>query len=486
MMWNLLLCVVLGLTMHAQAGARVDATLVQYMSGTDRANLIVQFRSEADLSRAESLRPRSARVRFVHETLLRDAERAQARAVELLRERKAKFRRFRVVNAIAVEQADLSLISTLEKIPEVESVRADALTFLELPPEETLVPQGDVLDGIKAVGADRVWAELGVRGEGIVVAGQDSGYDSGHPALAKQYRGRGEPGHDYHWHSAIHSQGASFCDADAKEPCDDTGHGTHTMGTMVGDDGAGNSIGVAPGAKWIGCRNMNRGAGTVSSYLECFDFFLAPYPLGASSREGRPELAPHVINNSWTCPPSEGCGGPEFLGAIRALHAAGILVVAAVGNYGPECGSAARPPGNYSGELVSVAAYDPRTGEIANFSSRGPSTWNGGPGPNLTAPGRYVYSAVPERLGKGLYVSKSGTSMAAPHVAGVVALLWSARPALEGRVRETIEILERSAAPKTASQSCGAYRGEKVPNAVFGYGLVNAYEAIRYAERMGY
>lgn len=471
------------------AQAELDPRLLAHMSGTDRADILVSFQSQVDLSRSESIYSRVERLRFVHEALFQDAERAQRRAIQLLQAKRAKFRSFHVVNAVAVAQADLSLLYALDEIPEVKAIRADELALLELPREEEATPNSELLEGIQAVGADRVWSEFGVRGEGIVIAGQDSGFDWTHPALARQYRG-GEgrkAQHDYNWHSAIHYKGSSFCDADAREPCDDTGHGTHTMGTMVGDDGAENAIGVAPGAQWIGCRSMNMGSGTVSSYLECFDYFLAPYPLGGDGMAGRrPDLAPHIINNSWTCPPSEGCGGPELLEAIRSLRAAGILVVAAVGNYGPECGSAARPPGYYSGELLSVGAYYPRTGEIASFSSRGPSPWNGGPGPNLAAPGRYVYSSVPERLGKGLYVKKSGTSMAAPHVAGVVALLWSARPSLVGKVRETMEILERSATPKRSEQSCGPYPGDQVPNAVFGYGLVNAFEAIRFAARLGY
>ena len=74
--------------------------------------------------------------------------------------------------------------------------------------------------------------------------------------------------------------------------------------TLV-NEGA-NQIGVAPGAQWIGCRNMDQGWGTPATYMECFEFFLAPYPIGQTPAEGEPALAPDVINNSWGCPPREG------------------------------------------------------------------------------------------------------------------------------------------------------------------------------------
>ena len=73
-------------------------------------------------------------------------------------------------------------------------------------------------------------------------------------------------------------------------PCDDKGHGTHTIGTAIGDDGMGNQIGMAPGAKWIGCRNMDQGNGTPARYIECMEFFLAPYPVGGTPAQGDPTL----------------------------------------------------------------------------------------------------------------------------------------------------------------------------------------------------
>ena len=134
----------------------------------------------------------------------------------------------------------------------------------------------------------------------------------------------------------------------ATAPCDDFGHGTHVMGTGVGDDKAGNQIGVAPRAKWIGCRNMEEGVGRPSSYLECFDFFLAPWDSSGGNPD--PARAPHVIGNSWSCPlgappQGEGCVPKSLRRAVNTARAAGIFVVASAGNEGPGCSTIAEPAG---------------------------------------------------------------------------------------------------------------------------------------------
>jgi subtilisin family serine protease len=185
---------------------------------------------------------------------------------------------------------------------------------------------------LNTIKAPQVWA-LGHRGQGVVVASADTGVDWDHPALIQKYRGNegGTPSHDYDWKDAIHAGGGS-CGFNTTAPCDDNSHGTHTVGTMVGSDGA-NDVGVAPDAKWIGCRNMNQGAGLPSTYLECMDFFLAPTDLNGANP--RPELAPHIINNSWGCPPSEECVPVDILReAVANLRQAGVLFVAAAGNSG--------------------------------------------------------------------------------------------------------------------------------------------------------
>ena len=204
---------------------------------------------------------------------------------------------------------------------------------------------------------------------------------------------------------------------DSQEPCDDQGHGTHTMGTMIGSEGD-NQIGVAPDAQWCACRNMERGYGTPFTYIECFEWFLAPTDLNNENPD--PSKAPHVINNSWGCPPTEGCNPDNFELmniVVNNLRAAGIVVVVSAGNDGSGCGSVYTPAAIYEGSFSIGATRSNDT--IAGFSSRGP-VWSDGSNrlkPNVCAPGTNVRSSVPG----GGYDYSSGTSMAGPHVAGLVA-----------------------------------------------------------------
>src|SRR5262249_22234822 len=155
-------------------------------------------------------------------------------------------------------------------------------------------------------------------------------------------------------------------------PCGDQNHGTHTIGTAVGADASNtNQIGVAPGAKWIACRNMDQGNGTPATYLECMEWFLAPYPIGGTPAHGDPSKAPAITTNSWVCPPSEGCMPATLQAAVEAQRAAGILFVASAGNAGPACGTVADPPSFYDA-AYSVGAYSSANNVIASFSSRGP------------------------------------------------------------------------------------------------------------------
>ncbi len=208
--------------------------------------------------------------------------------------------------------------------------------------------------------APDVWAQ-GFTGQGAVVGGQDTGYQWDHPALINQYRGWNgtTADHNYNWHDAIHS-GGGVCGANSPEPCDDSGHGTHTMGTMVGDDGAGNQIGMAPGARWIGCRNMDQGNGTPATYSECYQWFIAPTDLNDLNPD--PSKAPDVINNSWSCPLSEGCTDPNVLLAdVEAVRAAGILTVHSAGNSGPTCSTVDTPAAIYDASFTVGATGTIRT-----------------------------------------------------------------------------------------------------------------------------
>lgn len=418
---------------------------------------------------------RSAGHSELYRRLTRSAEAAQRGLREALSAAGVEFRQYYLVNAIKVN-GDLALARALARRPDVERIVGNPQIRVHDPvgPGVTSAPSPDGVEwGVEMVRAPDVWNGHGTTGEGIVVASMDTGVEWDHPALRDAYRGwdsdAGSADHAYSWHDAV---------ADVAQPLDDNGHGTHTTGTMVGDDGEGNQVGVAPGARWIACRNMDSGVGTPALYLDCMEWTFAPYPPGGDPfTDGRPELAPHVVNNSWGCPPSEGCDPGTLREAFARMRQAGIWQVAAAGNSGPTCGSVQDPPAIYEESFGVGAVSASRT--LAFFSSRGPVRIDGSDRlkPNVSAPGEGVRSAT---RGGG-YGSASGTSMAAPHVAGVSALLWSAKPELEGLVDLSRCLLERSASTPVNNffdQTCAGIPGDQYPNGLAGWGIVDAAAAL--------
>ncbi|MCK4452552.1 MAG: S8 family serine peptidase, partial [Anaerolineae bacterium] len=327
-------------------------------AGGSEVEFLVILAEQADLSTAAALPTREACLRYVYDALRETAQRSQAPLRAQLDGAGVDYRSFYVVNMLAVK-GGYDLVARLAARPDVARIAANPRVRLALPTPSprggepgwgapsprgggsgkgytsSVLPareEASVEWNVAHISADDVWA-LGYTGQSIVVAGQDTGYAWDHPALINQYRGYNgiTATHDYNWHDAIHTNthGYNPCGIDSPEPCDDDGHGTHTMGTIVGDDGGNNQIGVAPGAHWIGCRNMDNGWGTPAIYAECFEFFLAPYPIGGDPvSDGVPSLAPHVINNSWTCPLSEGCAWDTLQAVVENVRTAGIVVVA--------------------------------------------------------------------------------------------------------------------------------------------------------------
>lgn len=462
-------------------------------NGQEQEVLIVLSR-KADLHFAHSIKGKEAKARWVYNTLLQTARESQQPVRSLLTRHGRPFRAFYLVNAVYT-RIDLPLARLLAADPAVASIQPNPWTPFDAPLREQPTGQGRVLLewGVERINADDVWA-LGFNGQGVVVGGQDTGYAWDHPAIRNQYRGWNgtEADHHYNWHDAIHAisplhgdttlnPASNPCGLSIPVPCDDNNHGTHTMGTMVGDDGQGNQIGVAPGAKWVGVRNMERGWGSPASYIESFEWFLAPTNL--EGENPRPELAPHVINNSWGCPAMEGCNPDNWVlmnQAVEALRAAGTVVVVSAGNSGPGCGSVSDPASIFEASFTVGATRFNDT--IAGYSSRGPVIADGSLRlkPDVTAPGSNVRSCIRN----GQYAAFSGTSMAGPHVAGAVALLISAVPQLAGEV-DTIEaILRRTAVPKFSSQDCSGISGLDYPNAVYGYGRIDVLAAVLEAQQV--
>jgi subtilisin family serine protease len=367
---------------------------------------------------------------------------------------------------VALALASRSEVARIEGNPEVHN------NVDERAEQSSALPE-TIETGVTNTRAPEVWA-LGFNGQGVVLAGADTGYRWTHNALKPHYRGwnGSTANHDYNWHDSIHT-GGGVCGADSPQPCDDDGHGSHTMGTSVGDDGAGNQVGMAPGAKWIGCRNMDQGDGTPARYIECMEFFLAPYPVNGTPAQGDPTKAPHITTNSWGCPPSEGCSAGSLQQAVEAQRAAGIMMVVAAGNAGPSCSTVNDPPGIYDANY-SVGAFSASTNTIASFSSRGPVTLDGSNRlkPDISAPGVSVRSSYGS--GDTAYASLSGTSMATPHVAGAVALLWSAQPGIRGNVSFAEQILN-TAAVHVSSTACSS---NGVPNNTYGNGRLDIKAAV--------
>jgi subtilisin family serine protease len=450
--------------------SKVDSWVLDSAARFGTSEFLLLLEEQADLSGAERLSTKEEKGRYVFERLTETAKRSQGKVLRILADRGLEHRPFWVANMIWV-RGDLESIAMLAQRSDVARLHANPRVPLEQP-ERRGDYRASVTVGLEpnighTLARSQFW-DNGFSGEGVVIGGQDTGYDWTHPALRASYRGwnGAAASHDYNWHDAIHS-GGGVCGPDSLEPCDDGRHGTHTMGIMVGDDGGANRIGMAPGARWIGCRNMDQGVGTPSTYTECFLWFLAPTDL--NGRNPDPSQAPDVINNSWTCPPSEGCTDPNALRAVVVnTRAAGILVVVSAGNGGPSCSTVASPISIY-GAVLSVGATD-NADEYAGFSSRGPVTVDGSNRikPDIAAPGVGVRSSV---TGGG-FDSFNGTSMAAPHVAGMAALTLSAAPCLRGKPKKLEKHLLRTALPRSGGALCFEASESQIPNNTYGHGVL--------------
>ena len=455
--------------------AKVDPWVLD-TGRSQNTEFLVFLDRQADLSDAAALPTKAEKGAFVHRTLSETAASTQRPILDSLRAQGVEHRSYWVANMIWV-RGGIDTVQTMAERRDVAHIYANpAVTVDVIPPDPGAEGRSptSVEWNIALVNADDVWA-AGVTGSGAVVAGQDTGYLWDHPALVNQYRGGPGGDHAYNWHDAIHSGGGS-CGPDSPEPCDDHGHGTHTMGTIVGDDGLGNQVGMAPTAKWIGCRNMDQGTGTPATYSECYQFFIAPTDLAGNNPD--PSQAPDVINNSWGCPPSEGCTDPNILlTVVQNVRAAGIVTVHSAGNSGSSCSTVSDPSAIY-GESFSVGATS-SSDSIASFSSRGPVTIDGSNRlkPDISAPGVDIRSSTRDGGYQGGW---DGTSMAGPHVAALVALLISATPGIAGHVDLIEEVIEQTAVPLTSSQGCGGSGPTDVPNNVFGWGRIDALSAVQY------
>ncbi len=472
------LCLLAALSLPAAAApspsalAKIAPWVLQHTDRGASAEYTVVLADQADLSGAALLKTKLEKGRFVYETLYRKAQETQGPILADLQARGVQHRSYYIVNMIWVK-GDRALAYDLAERPDVARIDGNPTIRNVLPQAEEgfLASEPDAPEaGISQVRAPLAWA-LGYNGQGIVVAGADTGIRWTHNALKPHYRGwnGATADHNFNWHDSIHSS-TGACPGNSPAPCDDHGHGSHTIGTVAGDDGGTNNIGMAPGAKWIGCRNMDQGNGTPATYIECFEFFLAPYPVGGTPAQGNPALAPDVTNNSWGCPPSEGCVASSLLAAVQAQRAAGIVTEMSAGNSGSSCSTVSDPAAIYD-ESFTTGALNTGANTIASFSSRGPVTIDGSSRtkPDIVAPGTGTRSV--SSSGDTGYTTMSGTSMAGPHVAGGVAVLLSAFPSLNGNVNGIEQRLSDTAV-RLSSALCSS-TANVYPNNVFGFGRLD-------------
>ncbi len=418
---------------------------------------------QADTSPATEITDRDERVTMVYHTLTEHADTTQADLRRRLDMKGIRYTPHYLVNAVEIEGGSWRMwqvsrrsdVAWVVDAPHPRPLPASSLPM----PMSAEVTTPNLTWGVDSIDADVAWEDFGITGEGIIVGIADSGVDWQHPAILDSYLGRDAASHDYTWLDPWENSPA---------PVDENGHGTHTTGTVTGNPG----IGVAPDAEWIACRNLGRNLGNPATYLTCMEFLFAPYPQDETPFAGDPTRGAHITSNSWGCPPEEGCDNRTLAIGVAQLRSAGQMFVVSAGNAGPACETIWAPASADAALSVGASAQG---GGITGFSSRGPAQTANGTyiiKPDILAPGSGVLSSVPG----GGYGYASGTSMAGPHIAGVVALMWSADLTLIGDIDRTEDLLFETA--DNVYDGAGTECGGEYPANNSGHGLVDVDEIL--------
>jgi bacillopeptidase F len=421
----------------AQAPANEAAGLGMPGGSDEPIPVIVRLADPVDVGAIADVDRHVRRGKIVHAMQTRAGQTQPALTTWLRDHGATRIHSLWIVNGVAATVTP-AVARALADFPGVVEVTRDALARA---PITVAGAAATTAWNLTAIDAPSLWA-LGLDGGGAVVASMDTGVDLSHSDLGPRWRG----GTDSWWDPYLGST----------VPYDAVGHGTETMGIMVGGGDSGTAIGVAPGARWIAAKIFDdQGNTSVSVIHRAFQWLLLP-----SGVAGAPD-APDVVNASWGLPTVNACDA-TFRGDLEALRAAGIVVVFAAGNSGPGPSSSVSPANNDGG--FAAGAVD-QGRAIASFSSRGPSACSGGIFPDLVAPGVNVETASISLGGVDQYTTVSGTSFAAPHVAGAAALLRGAFPgAAVADIEQALRATALDLGPPGADDD-------------YGYGLVDAHAA---------
>jgi len=420
---------------------------LQSAQADDLISVIVTLKDQANLNNFTRL-TRTDRINSVVKTLQTKADTGQQKIRDLIETRRSEGKvsqvtYFWIFNGLEVT-ATPDVIQELAARPDVlhitpnESFQAPPF----LPLEQGEIGVLSVQPNLTLINIPTLW-DFGYQGEGIVVANMDTGVDVSHPNLSSKWRGGTNSWFDpYGQHPTTPVDLASGS----------SGHGTQTMGIMVGGEDGGVAFGIAPAAKWIAVKIFkDDGSATAAGVHAGFQWLLDP--------DGIPGTAdtPHVVNNSWTA--ALGCN-LEFQLDLQALRAIGILPIFAAGNFGPTASTSASPA-NYP-EAFAVGAIN-NSSVIKLDSSRGSSACDGTIFPEVVAPGVSVHTTDLY----GFYTNASGTSFAAPHVAGGLALLLDSYPAL------TLAEQENALLNSTVDLGAGG------PDNTYGQGRIDFFAALQ-------
>ncbi len=422
------------------------AAELQMLAAADEVAVIVTLSDQQDINEFKGNSQQVYRS-WLKRSLKDKADKSQKQLKKFLRQKNSgKTVPFWIVNAIAVTlRADL--VEELASQPGVQSVQLDSVISEPQPvAAQAAAPEWN----LDAINAPVMWA-MGHTGTGVVVANMDTGVDAAHQDLIGKWRGGSNSWYDPNGEHAV--------------PYDNNGHGTQTMGVIVGGEAGGSAIGIAPGASWIAVKLFNDlGMASYSAIHLGFQWLLDP--------DGDPNTddLPDVVNNSWGFGELTDQCFSEFQPDIQVLRAAGVAVVFSGGNAGPNSFTSISPannPGSFA-----VGSVDD-TLSLADSSSRGPSACNGAIYPEIVSPGVNIRTAdlTFDGLFPDAYAYVSGTSIAAPHVSGAMALLLNANPLL------TVDELESSLAQSAADLGGFGWDND------YGNGLVDvaaAYDLIQF------